>query len=107
MTFILVFSITYNLGKRQMFNQQLNDMENRYTYFVPRDHAWLKFQIKHPSAFKALFREEIGYFVSFDTNFLYVNINIVGFYFQHHLQLTDEANFGATCYPSGTPLHSI
>ncbi|CAB3237088.1 unnamed protein product [Arctia plantaginis] len=57
-----MLNITYNLGKRQMFNQQLNDMESRYTYFVPRDHAWLKFQIKHPSAFKALFREEIGYF---------------------------------------------
>lgn len=57
-----MLNITYNLGKRQMFNQQLNDMEHRYTYFVPRDHAWLKFQIKHPSAFKSLFREEIGYF---------------------------------------------
>lgn len=63
------FSITYNLGKRQMFNQQLNDMEHRYTYFVPRDHAWLKFQIKHPSAFKSLFREEIGYFVSLNAPF--------------------------------------
>ena len=63
--FIFCFSITYNLGKRQMFNQQLNDMEHRYTYFVPRDHAWLKFQIKHPSAFKSLFREDFGYFVSF------------------------------------------
>lgn len=61
----ICFSITYNLGKRQMFNQQLNDMEHRYTYFVPRDHAWLKFQIKHPSAFKSLFREDFGYFVSF------------------------------------------
>lgn len=59
------FSITYNLGKRRMFNQQLNDMEHRYTYFVPRDHAWLKFQIKHPSAFKSLFREDFGYYVSF------------------------------------------
>ncbi|KAH9638475.1 hypothetical protein HF086_016800 [Spodoptera exigua] len=57
-----MLNITYNLGKRQMFNQQLNDMEHRYTYFVPRDHAWLKFQIKHPSAFKSLFREDFGYF---------------------------------------------
>lgn len=57
-----MLNITYNLGKRQMFNHQLNDMEHRYTYFVPRDHAWLKFQIRHPSAYKALFREDFGYF---------------------------------------------
>ncbi|KAG6450909.1 hypothetical protein O3G_MSEX006821 [Manduca sexta] len=58
-----MLNITYNLGKRQMFNHQLNDMEHRYTYFVPRDHAWLKFQIRHPSAYKALFKEDFGYFV--------------------------------------------
>ncbi|XP_052749257.1 fasciclin-1 [Galleria mellonella] len=57
-----MLNITYNLGKRQMFNHQLNEMEHRYTYFVPRDHAWLKFQIRHPSAFKALFKEDFGYF---------------------------------------------
>ncbi|XP_030025559.1 fasciclin-1 isoform X1 [Manduca sexta] len=57
-----MLNITYNLGKRQMFNHQLNDMEHRYTYFVPRDHAWLKFQIRHPSAYKALFKEDFGYF---------------------------------------------
>lgn len=47
-----------------MFNPQLNDMEHRYTYFVPRDHAWQKFQIRHPSAFKALFKMDFGYYVS-------------------------------------------
>ncbi|XP_026321959.1 fasciclin-1 isoform X3 [Hyposmocoma kahamanoa] len=57
-----MLNITYSLGKRQMFNHPLNDMEHRYTYFVPRDHAWMKFQIRHPSAFKALFREDYGYF---------------------------------------------
>ncbi|CAH2105724.1 unnamed protein product [Euphydryas editha] len=57
-----MLNITYNLGKRQMFNHQLNDMEHRYTYFVPRDHAWLKFQIKHPSAYNALFKEDFGYY---------------------------------------------
>ncbi|CAH2071332.1 unnamed protein product, partial [Iphiclides podalirius] len=57
-----MLNITYNLGKRQMFNHQLSDMEHRYTYFVPRDHAWLKFQIRHPSAYKALFREDYGYY---------------------------------------------
>ncbi|XP_014367289.1 fasciclin-1 isoform X2 [Papilio machaon] len=57
-----MLNITYNLGKRQMFNHQLNEMEHRYTYFVPRDHAWLKFQIRHPSAYKALFREDYGYY---------------------------------------------
>ncbi|XP_052740680.1 fasciclin-1 isoform X1 [Bicyclus anynana] len=57
-----MLNITYNLGKRQMFNHQLNEMEHRYTYFVPRDHAWLKFQIKHPSAYNALFREDFGYY---------------------------------------------
>ncbi|XP_028175728.1 fasciclin-1 [Ostrinia nubilalis] len=57
-----MLNITYNLGRRQMFNHQFSEMEHRYTYFVPRDHAWLKFQIKHPSAFKALFKEDYGYF---------------------------------------------
>ncbi|XP_038220115.1 fasciclin-1 isoform X2 [Zerene cesonia] len=57
-----MLNITYNLGKRQMFNHQLNDLEHRYTYFVPRDHAWLKFQIKHPSAYNALFKEDFGYY---------------------------------------------
>ncbi|XP_045765783.1 fasciclin-1 isoform X3 [Maniola jurtina] len=57
-----MLNITYNLGKRQMFNLQLNELEHRYTYFVPRDHAWLKFQIKHPSAYNALFREDFGYY---------------------------------------------
>ncbi|RVE43404.1 hypothetical protein evm_011941 [Chilo suppressalis] len=57
-----MLNITYNLGRRQVFNHQLKDMEHRYTYFVPRDHAWLKFQIRHPSAFKALFKEDYGYF---------------------------------------------
>ncbi|XP_073943159.1 fasciclin 1 Fas1 domain-containing isoform X2 [Choristoneura fumiferana] len=57
-----MLNITYNLGNREMFNQQLNDMEHRYTYFVPRDHAWQKFQIRHPSAFKALFKIDFGYY---------------------------------------------
>lgn len=57
-----MLNITYNLGKRQMFNHQLDELELRYTYFVPRDHAWLKFQIKHPSAFKSLMKEEFGYY---------------------------------------------
>ncbi|XP_072940120.1 fasciclin-1 isoform X2 [Epargyreus clarus] len=57
-----MLNITYNLGKRQMFNHQLNEMEHRYTYFVPRDHAWLKFQTRHPSAFKALFKHDFGYY---------------------------------------------
>lgn len=57
-----MLNITYNLGKREMFNTQLNDLEHRYTYFVPRDHAWLKFQVRHPSAFKALFKLDFGYY---------------------------------------------
>nr|XP_032512691.1 fasciclin-1 isoform X3 [Danaus plexippus plexippus] len=57
-----MLNITYNMGKRQMFNQQLKEMEHRFTYFVPRDHAWLKFQIRHPTAYKALFREDFGYY---------------------------------------------
>ncbi|VVD01840.1 unnamed protein product [Leptidea sinapis] len=57
-----MLNITYNLGKRQMFNHQLKDIEHRYTYFVPRDHAWQKFQIRHPSAYNALFKEDFGYY---------------------------------------------
>ena len=65
----LICSITYNLGKRQMFNHQLSDMEHRYTYFVPRDHAWHKFQLKHPSAYNALFKEDFGYYVSMHSQY--------------------------------------
>lgn len=71
--FVNFSSITYKMGKREMFNQQLNDMEHRYTYFVPRDHAWLKFQVRHPSAYKALFKEDFGYFVSNQIVLLYTS----------------------------------
>ncbi|BES97562.1 Fasciclin domain [Nesidiocoris tenuis] len=52
---------TYILGKTQGFNNQLNDKENRFTYFVPRDYAWRKMETKYPTALKKLFMRDFAY----------------------------------------------
>lgn len=54
---------TYQLGKYDGFNDQLYDMRNRFTYFVPRDLAWQKMEAKYPSAHKKIFMRDFGYHV--------------------------------------------
>lgn len=55
---------TYQLGKYDGFNDQLYDMRNRFTYFVPRDLAWQKMEAQYPSAHKKMFMREYRYHVS-------------------------------------------
>uniref|UniRef100_A0A146LUE9 Fasciclin-1 n=1 Tax=Lygus hesperus TaxID=30085 RepID=A0A146LUE9_LYGHE len=52
---------TYILGKTQGFNSQLEDMNKRFTYFVPRDYAWKKMENKYPTAHKKLFMHDFAY----------------------------------------------
>ncbi|XP_066902751.1 fasciclin-1 isoform X3 [Halyomorpha halys] len=52
---------TYQMGKAQGFNNQLDDMNKRFTYFVPRDYAWKKLETRNPSAHKKLFMHEYAY----------------------------------------------
>lgn len=52
------------MGKAQGFNSQLDDMNKRFTYFVPRDYAWKKLETRNPSAHKKLFMHEFAYHVS-------------------------------------------
>ncbi|XP_076173480.1 fasciclin 1 Fas1 domain-containing isoform X1 [Ptiloglossa arizonensis] len=52
---------TYFLGQRRGFNDQLNDMTKRFTYFAPRDNAWSVAAISYPSTSKKLFMPEFSY----------------------------------------------
>ncbi|XP_072396208.1 fasciclin-1 isoform X1 [Diabrotica undecimpunctata] len=52
---------TFNLGNLQAFNQQLNDTDKRFTYFVPRNKAWYDAKVALPSAIKKLFMREYAY----------------------------------------------
>ncbi|XP_077294817.1 fasciclin 1 Fas1 domain-containing isoform X2 [Arctopsyche grandis] len=52
---------TYVLGKKGLFNTQLNNTNHRFTYFVPRNKAWQKFQIEYPSAHKKMFMDDFSY----------------------------------------------
>ncbi|CAG2065848.1 unnamed protein product, partial [Timema podura] len=51
------------LGQQGGFNNELGDMNKRFTYFVPRDYAWKKAEIHFPSAHKKLFMKEYSYHV--------------------------------------------
>lgn len=44
------------LGERTQFNSQLNLPDRKYTYFVPRDSAWLRAERDHPTALKKILR---------------------------------------------------
>ncbi|XP_050514613.1 fasciclin-1 [Diabrotica virgifera virgifera] len=52
---------TFNLGNLQTFNQQLNNTDKRFTYFVPRNKAWYDAKVALPSAIKKLFMREYAY----------------------------------------------
>ncbi|KAK6617553.1 hypothetical protein RUM44_005141 [Polyplax serrata] len=54
---------TFYLGERTNFNDQLKNLNRKFTYFVPRDYAWHKAEIMYPSAHKKLFMPEFGYHV--------------------------------------------
>ncbi|XP_017111223.1 fasciclin-1 isoform X8 [Drosophila elegans] len=56
-----MMSDTYKMGKFSHFNDQLNNTQRRFTYFVPRDKAWQKTELDYPSAHKKLFMVDFAY----------------------------------------------
>lgn len=52
------------MGQFSSFNDQLNNTQRRFTYFVPRDRAWQKTQYDYPSVYKKLFMKDFAYHVS-------------------------------------------
>uniref|UniRef100_A0A1A9UZ20 FAS1 domain-containing protein n=1 Tax=Glossina austeni TaxID=7395 RepID=A0A1A9UZ20_GLOAU len=56
-----MLSDTYRMGQFSSFNDQLNNTQRRFTYFVPRDRAWQKTQYDYPSVYKKLFMKDFAY----------------------------------------------
>ncbi|XP_033162024.1 fasciclin-1 isoform X1 [Drosophila mauritiana] len=56
-----MMSDTYKMGKFSHFNDQLNNTQRRFTYFVPRDKGWQKTELDYPSAHKKLFMADFSY----------------------------------------------
>nr|XP_018899589.1 PREDICTED: fasciclin-1 isoform X3 [Bemisia tabaci] len=75
---------TYWLGQNLNFNDQLDDMSRRYTYFVPRDYAWKKMEVQYPSAYKKFFMRDYGY------NDVYENLQVKQI-LERHLVIADQA----------------
>lgn len=58
------------MGQFSTFNNQLNNTQRRFTYFVPRDKAWQKIAIDFPSVHKKLFMKDFAYHVSLPLHLL-------------------------------------
>ncbi|XP_030371302.1 fasciclin-1 isoform X3 [Scaptodrosophila lebanonensis] len=56
-----MMSDTYKMGHFSNFNDQLNNTQRRYTFFVPRDKGWQKTELDYPSAHKKLFMRDFAY----------------------------------------------
>ncbi|XP_023035377.1 fasciclin-1 isoform X5 [Drosophila willistoni] len=56
-----MMSDTYKMGQFSNFNDQLNNTQRRFTYFVPRDKGWQKTELDSPSAHKKLFMRDFAY----------------------------------------------
>ncbi|CAG9765041.1 unnamed protein product [Ceutorhynchus assimilis] len=52
---------SFEMGKMQQFNSQLNDTNKKFTYFVPSNRAWQNARVVMPSAIKKLFMPEFSY----------------------------------------------
>lgn len=46
--------MTFDMGARTQFNSLLDDRQTRFTYFVPRDKAWLNSENLYPHALPKL-----------------------------------------------------
>ncbi|KAH8306310.1 hypothetical protein KR018_007383 [Drosophila ironensis] len=56
-----MMSDTYKMGQFSHFNDQLNNTQRLFTYFVPRDKGWQKTELDYPSAHKKLFMPDFAY----------------------------------------------
>lgn len=54
---------TYHLGQKKGFNEMLDNPNKKFTYFVPRDLAWRKLELRYPSTHKKFFMKDFGYHV--------------------------------------------
>lgn len=45
-----MLNLTYQFGRLNQFNEQLNKTTKRFTYFIPRDKAWLQWFQEHQGA---------------------------------------------------------
>ncbi|XP_055681274.1 fasciclin-1 isoform X2 [Lutzomyia longipalpis] len=68
---------TYHLGMLPRFNEQLDNVRRKYTFFVPRDKAWRNLERTWPSTYKKLFMPAFSYHAS----------SIL----EHHLILADRS----------------
>ena len=62
------FSNTFSLGNQEHFNDQLSDMDEKFTFLVPSNKAWDEIREKYASAHKQLFMGFFGYQVQQETN---------------------------------------
>ena len=53
---MLPFSKTFNLGKQEHFNDQLNDTDLQFTFLVPTDQAWDQIQKDFATAYKVTWK---------------------------------------------------
>ncbi|XP_060523443.1 fasciclin-1 isoform X3 [Cylas formicarius] len=56
-----MLSDSYKLGAMEGFNNQLGDLNKKFTYFVPSNRAWKEAQVVMPSAIKKLFMRDYAY----------------------------------------------
>ncbi|KAM7361174.1 fasciclin 1 Fas1 domain-containing isoform 1-T6 [Cochliomyia hominivorax] len=56
-----MLSDSYKLGQFSTFNEQLNNTQRRFTYFVTRDKGWQKTSLDFPSVHKKLFMKDFAY----------------------------------------------
>uniref|UniRef100_A0A1B0A9Q9 FAS1 domain-containing protein n=1 Tax=Glossina pallidipes TaxID=7398 RepID=A0A1B0A9Q9_GLOPL len=55
------FNFTRTLGNLSFFNEQLRNMDRKFTYFVPRDYAWERAAAKFPEVVKKLQMPEFNF----------------------------------------------
>ena len=53
--------LTYEMGQRTGFNDRLEDRSKRFTYFVPRDKAWVNSESIYPNALRKLNSPEFDF----------------------------------------------
>lgn len=88
---------TYFLGNRRAFNEQLNDTSRKFTYFVPRDRAWMDARVAIPSAIKKLFMEDYAYHAQQILE-RHLVISDVAYTMEKIKQLTNDTNGGSYAY---------
>ncbi|VEN60817.1 unnamed protein product [Callosobruchus maculatus] len=93
---------TYRLGQYQKFNEQLNNADKRFTYFVPRDKAWENAKVAFPSAIKKLFMPEFMHMYGVATLERHLVVSDVPYTMERIKQWSNETHRGAFDSIAGT-----